>query len=115
MGGDKDNLTASGSQCDGRSSQPAGSAVPDESHAPALSLLNPFALSFAPQTTSIQSDAVSETGETGVSAEEPIAGSAQSGAEVLTDLASAQAAPEERSPELRRSTRAIVPPNRYSP
>ena len=119
IGGDIDSQTVSGTQCNGRSSQPADAAVPDDSRAPVLSLLNPFALSFAPQIPSVQSETGGirhETGETMASAAEPIAGSAPTGAtRVLPDLANPQVTAEMRSPELRRSTRVPRPPNKFSP
>ena len=48
--GGVENLPASGTQCNGRSVQPADSADAADYQAPVLSLLNPFALSFNPST-----------------------------------------------------------------
>ncbi|XP_043206931.1 uncharacterized protein LOC122373168 [Amphibalanus amphitrite] len=117
MDGVSDNQRVSGAQCEGRPScQPADAASLDDSGPPALSLLNPFAISFAPQTLPVQTETARETRETPEGVAEPIAGSAPTGAaEVPPDVANTQVTADMRSPELRRSTRVVIPPDRYSP
>lgn len=111
MDGVSDSQRVSGAQCEGRPScQPADAAIPaDESGAPVLSWLNPFALSFTPRTTPAQAETARETGETPARAAEPVAGLAPA-AEVPHEGTA-----EPHSPELRRSTRVVHPPDRYSP
>ena len=98
------NSESSGLQCNGRLSRPAESTDSNDSQAPILSLLNPFALTFIPQKPAL---------ETTDSAAEMVPDTARSETEAIPE----QSAPIGTVPSggLRRSTRKKGPPDRFVP
>ena len=109
-GGSTDHRMASGFQCNGRLSLPAEPYASD-SPTLAVSLLNPFALSFIPQTSSVPLSMVCE------SESMPTSAVAQSTGSILSVPTSDTSVPvsESESSGLRRSTRVKGRPDWFVP